>query len=306
MSADHDYKHGGVKMKYLMFRADGTALSPEACYFTLRLDQDPHARVAALSYASSVRSENDDLADELEACVKELQINSSACTCGGRGDAYCPFHDGTFSTIWRYGEPTKPTYSELEQQLATVTDELEGLKASVFEYEADELGRYSVFDVLDEYKRRAEAAEARIAEADAAKSRAYDNGFEDGRRAAIAEAEKQGPALHVTCYMANDYELPEGAALYLAPIPSRDTTELIRKALELTDDLREILGRPNFTCAPLAVHLRDCGHTILPKAEHEQAAVIHWLLTLYIAHGSEWKKKAADAIRARSEKENGK
>lgn len=56
----------------------------------------------------------------------------------------------------------------------------------------------------------------------------------------------------------------------------------------LNADLIAILGRPNFHCAPIAWALRDLlGHTIERKAEHEQAAVIHWLLGLYLEHGAQ-------------------
>lgn len=57
-------------------------------------------------------------------------------------------------------------------------------------------------------------------------------------------------------------------------------------------DLLEILGRPNFACNRIAAVLRVSGVSIANKAEAEQAAVIHWLLGLYLAHGSEWQAKA--------------
>lgn len=57
---------------------------------------------------------------------------------------------------------------------------------------------------------------------------------------------------------------------------------------ELDDNLRLILGRPNFSCITIAEALRLAGHTIERKAEHEQAAVIHWLLGFYFSHGDNW------------------
>ena len=48
----------------------------------------------------------------------------------------------------------------------------------------------------------------------------------------------------------------------------------------LNDDMIWILGRPNFWCASVANVLRQDGQEIKTKAEHEQAAVIHWLLSL--------------------------
>ncbi|HEN8710586.1 TPA: hypothetical protein U8203_000228 [Pseudomonas putida] len=64
-------------------------------------------------------------------------------------------------------------------------------------------------------------------------------------------------------------------------------------APELTDDLREILGRPNFTCHFIAKALRVMGHSIAHKSEDEQAVVIHWLLGIYLKHGSDWRQRAS-------------
>lgn len=71
---------------------------------------------------------------------------------------------------------------------------------------------------------------------------------------------------------------------------------------DLNDETRWILGRPNFSCAGIAEGLRAGGHVIERKAEHEQAAVIHWMLTMYEQHGAEWRGKAeAELYRMRSE-----
>ncbi len=63
-------------------------------------------------------------------------------------------------------------------------------------------------------------------------------------------------------------------------------------------DLIEILGRPSFTCALLAQVLRNGGLTIKKKAEHEQAAVIHFVLCQYLAHGPKWREAATSAFQA--------
>lgn len=68
------------------------------------------------------------------------------------------------------------------------------------------------------------------------------------------------------------------------------------KLPELNDELIEILGRPNFTCTKLAECLRNCGQHIKRKSEHEQAAVLHVLLNLYIKHGNDWRKHAEEAF----------
>ena len=38
---------------------------PDAVYFVLRLDEDPHARIAAIAYAQSVQRENPQLAIDI-------------------------------------------------------------------------------------------------------------------------------------------------------------------------------------------------------------------------------------------------
>lgn len=60
--------------------------------------------------------------------------------------------------------------------------------------------------------------------------------------------------------------------------------------------LREILGMPNFECGPIAHALRDAGRDIPRKSEAEQAFVLHWLTTLALKHGRDWKKHAADEL----------
>ncbi|CAB3705235.1 hypothetical protein [Achromobacter piechaudii] len=66
----------------------------------------------------------------------------------------------------------------------------------------------------------------------------------------------------------------------------------------LDDDLIEILGRPNFACGELATLLRAGGHVIKNKAEHEQAAVIYFLLGYYLKHGSAWHEHVGEAFEA--------
>jgi len=62
--------------------------------------------------------------------------------------------------------------------------------------------------------------------------------------------------------------------------------------VELNDDTRWILGRPNFQCGLVAHSLRFLGHEINGRAEDEQAHVIHWMLCLYEKHGSAWRAEA--------------
>lgn len=66
--------------------------------------------------------------------------------------------------------------------------------------------------------------------------------------------------------------------------------------IALNKDTIEILGRPNFMCANAARILRLRGDTIPHKAENEQAAVICFLLNLYLEHGSGYLKKAEETL----------
>ena len=63
------------------------------------------------------------------------------------------------------------------------------------------------------------------------------------------------------------------------------------KCAEMDDELRWILGRPNFACVGIAERLRELGKDIERKAESEQAAAIHWMMSLYVQHGADWLKK---------------
>lgn len=67
---------------------------------------------------------------------------------------------------------------------------------------------------------------------------------------------------------------------------------------DLTDDLRDILSMMMWTTGPIAHALRDGGQDIKRKSEEEQAEVMHWLIGLALEHGSEWRAKASDRIRA--------
>ncbi|MFF7060741.1 hypothetical protein ACFY89_29030 [Achromobacter spanius] len=80
------------------------------------------------------------------------------------------------------------------------------------------------------------------------------------------------------------------------PAPAADDSRYAVPSLN--GGLVEILGRPNFMCAALAALLRAGGHRIKNKAEHEQAAVIHFLLSYYLKHGSAWRELARSALDA--------
>ncbi len=77
------YKEGGWKDKYIIYKRasrvrrwgmfKGTEyfvkvkVSPEAKYFVLRYDEDPHARKAMLVYAESVKKDNPKFAADILA-----------------------------------------------------------------------------------------------------------------------------------------------------------------------------------------------------------------------------------------------
>jgi hypothetical protein len=75
------YKKGGLRKKYYIQKikqGKGESffnernpdwlepVEPNADYFVLRLDKDPHAQNALLAYAESVRIDNPQLANDLE------------------------------------------------------------------------------------------------------------------------------------------------------------------------------------------------------------------------------------------------
>src|SRR5262249_13820792 len=64
----------------------------------------------------------------------------------------------------------------------------------------------------------------------------------------------------------------------------------------LTPELHQVLGIPNFRCSPIAAAFRNAGATIAPRAEAQQAFVLHWLVGLALQHGSMWRSVAADKI----------
>lgn len=93
-----------------------------------------------------------------------------------------------------------------------------------------------------------------------------------------------------------------GAALNVphldAPASQLSAMEQGEALPPLNENLRLILGRPNFACGQLAQILRLGGQEIERRAEHEQAAVIYFLLNIYLKHGSGWAEKASDAFAA--------
>lgn len=86
----------GVYGKYVLSKADGSEVDPQACYFVLRLDTDPAARAAARVYAEQCG--NSALAGGLHACINAIE--RGPCTC--RSIDECD-HMRWDDPIWRHG-----------------------------------------------------------------------------------------------------------------------------------------------------------------------------------------------------------
>jgi hypothetical protein len=67
---------------------------------------------------------------------------------------------------------------------------------------------------------------------------------------------------------------------------------------DLTAELRWIFGLMCFQCIHYAQGLRRLGHSIPEKAEHEQAAVIHWMLCHYLKDPVNWRLNAAAEMKS--------
>lgn len=67
-------------------------------------------------------------------------------------------------------------------------------------------------------------------------------------------------------------------------------------SIELNEQTKWILGRPNFYCAQVAALLRKNGADIPQSSKEEQAHVIYWFLTMYEKHGDNWKEIAQEEL----------
>ena len=64
----------GIYGKYKVEKTDGSPVDPKAIYFTLRLDTDPHARLAVRMYIASCRQENPELARDLAELLEKIAV----------------------------------------------------------------------------------------------------------------------------------------------------------------------------------------------------------------------------------------
>ena len=68
-----NYKQGGYESKYIITKTSGKPVDPEADYFVLRLDKDPHALEAIYAYATSVMGSNKQLSTDLMKIFRYYQ-----------------------------------------------------------------------------------------------------------------------------------------------------------------------------------------------------------------------------------------
>ena len=67
---------------------------------------------------------------------------------------------------------------------------------------------------------------------------------------------------------------------------------------KITPELKEVLSLMLWKTGEIAHILRAGGIDIPRKAEEEQCAVLHWLITLAIDYGDDWKQKFGDRMDA--------
>ena len=73
--------------------------------------------------------------------------------------------------------------------------------------------------------------------------------------------------------------------------------ELQNKWLSLSDDEKNIMGRPNFACGKIAHRMRDMDFKVATKAEDEQALVIWTMLQFYNEFGKDWADKMNEFLK---------
>lgn len=80
--------------------------------------------------------------------------------------------------------------------------------------------------------------------------------------------------------------------------PALNKGAVIRsKWLTLSDDEKNIMGRPNFACGKIAHRMRAMGFEVAEKAEEEQALVIWAMLEFYKEHGKDWSDKMNEFLK---------
>lgn len=70
----------GLFEKYVVSKADGSEVDPEAMYFVLRLDTDPAARAAVMTYADACAAVDGILAQELRNLIETIEPDTGLYT----------------------------------------------------------------------------------------------------------------------------------------------------------------------------------------------------------------------------------
>lgn len=70
----------GLFEKYVVSKADGSEVDPEAMYFVLRVDTDPAARAAAMAYADACAPVNGILARDLRDLIETIEPDTGLYT----------------------------------------------------------------------------------------------------------------------------------------------------------------------------------------------------------------------------------
>jgi hypothetical protein len=68
-----NYKKGGYEKRFIVQKANGEPTDPNADYFVLRLDKDPHALEALYTYALSIIGDNKQFSSDLMKIYRYYQ-----------------------------------------------------------------------------------------------------------------------------------------------------------------------------------------------------------------------------------------
>jgi hypothetical protein len=99
-----------------------------------------------------------------------------------------------------------------------------------------------------------------------------------------------------TCGCWEEYDSSNTCKI-LKNLGKMDNETLIEGWNNLSQDEKNILGRPNFACGQIAARMREIGFECPPEAEREQAMVIHTMLKFHEKYGTEWATKMTDFLK---------
>ena len=87
-------------------------------------------------------------------------------------------------------------------------------------------------------------------------------------------------------------QIVDDAESRIAELETQAAAKVAPEFPAMTPALEKILGTMCFECIHFAQALRLAGQQIATKAEAEQAATIHWLLSHYFRSGNDWRTAA--------------